>query len=56
MFKGNDSQDDEKVFLTERHCFSDLLEGVTSPCICGMTRKAWMVESLVQVWRILLLH
>ena len=52
----NGSQDDEKVFLTERHCFSDLLEGVTSTCTCGMTRKAWMVESLVQVWRMFLLH
>ncbi len=49
VYIGNEYPEEEGMFITERHCFSDLLEGVTSPCPCGMTHKAWMLESLKQV-------
>lgn len=51
MYLGDDSPEEqsESVFFTERHCLYDLLEGVSSSCPCGMTRKAWMLESVVQV-------
>lgn len=49
MYNGNESSTDEGMFLVEEHCFSDLLEGIATSCPCGMTRKAWMLESVVQV-------
>ena len=49
MYNGNDSPDDEAMFLTERHCFFDLLEGVASVCDCGLSLKPWVLESVVQV-------
>ena len=51
VYNGNGSKSDESMFIAEQHCFSDLLEGLTSSCPCGMTRKAWMLESVVQVGR-----
>ena len=38
-----------KHCLTERCCFSDLVEGLSSPCPCGLTVKPWTIESVVQV-------
>lgn len=49
VYNGNESPKDESMFIAEEHCFSDLLEGLTSSCPCGMTRRAWMLESVVQV-------
>lgn len=49
IYNGNQPSEEESMFLTELHCFSDLLEGITSPCLCGMTRQAWMLQSLVKV-------
>lgn len=50
MYIGDDSQSDaQSLFITERHTFTDLMEGLASPCPCGMTRNPWMLESLTQV-------
>ena len=49
MYVGDKSPDEQGMFVAEKHCFTDLLEGLTSACPCGMTTKAWMLESVVQV-------
>ena len=49
IFTGDETQDDSKLFLCERHCFTDLLQGLGTPCSCGLSNKPWIVESLVQV-------
>ena len=49
VYDGNSSPEEESLFLTERHCFDDLVSGLQSACPCGMTSKAWMLESVVQV-------
>ena len=41
--------EDEAAFLTERHCLTDLLEGMKSPCPCGISHNAWTLSSVVQV-------
>ena len=35
--------------MTERCCFSELDEGLSSPCPCGLTIKPWALESVTQV-------
>ena len=35
--------------MTERCCFSDLIEGLSSACPCGLTIKPWALESVMQV-------
>ena len=50
VYTGNIVQDDQNFFVTERHCMTDLLVELTSPCnYCGLTRNAWTTESLTQV-------
>ena len=65
MYDGNELPEEENMFISEQHCFADLLEGLASSCPCGMTRKAWMLESVTQVcinygcsikWTCILLH
>ena len=41
--------EDQALFVTERCCFSDLVEGLSSPCPCGLTIKPWALESVTQV-------
>ena len=41
--------EDQALFVTERCCFSDLVEGLSSPCPCGLTIKPWALESVMQV-------
>ena len=51
VFVGNVGQnrEDEASFLTERYCLDDLLEGLKSPCPCGISHNAWQLNSVVQV-------
>ena len=49
IYTGNTNQEEEAAFLTERFCFSDLLEGLKSPCPCGISNNAWVLSSLLQV-------
>ena len=41
--------EDQALFVTERCCFSDLVEGLSSPCPCGLTVKPWALEAVMQV-------
>lgn len=43
------SSEEQSLFVTERHCLSDLVEGLTTQCPCGVTRAPWVLESVVQV-------
>ena len=36
IYTNNTSPEDEATFLTEWHCLPDLIEGLKSPCTCGM--------------------
>lgn len=45
----DEHHEDQALFVTERCCFSDLVEGLSSPCPCGLTTKPWAVESVMQV-------
>lgn len=40
------SSEEQSLFVTERHCLSDLVEGLTTQCPC---RAPWVLESVVQV-------
>jgi hypothetical protein len=39
---------ENKQLITERHCFSDLVEGLSMQCPYGMTSAPWVLESTVQ--------
>ena len=53
FFKGvytdDGCSDDEFLFITERYCLTDLINGLASPCDYGLTRSPWIVGLLVQV-------
>ena len=46
---GDDHPEDQALFVTERCCLSNLVEGLASPCPCGLTIKPWALESDIQV-------
>ena len=46
---GDDHPEDQALFVTERCCLSNLVEGLASPCPCGLTIKPWALESVIQV-------
>ena len=39
---------DEQLFVTEHHCFADLVSGLTTPCQCG-TARLWNIDTVQQV-------
>ena len=53
MFTGDSSPDDKLSFVTERHCFLDLLTGLASPCSCGVTGSPWSLDSVTQKGHVL---
>lgn len=52
MYTDGASSEEQSFFVTERNCFSDLVEGLGTPCPCGMMRAPWVLESVVQVHKI----
>ena len=40
---------DSKLFIGEYHALSDLLDGLKTPCSCGMSSHPWVMESVIQV-------
>ena len=55
VYVGDTKEDDQSLFITERHCFQDLLSGLASACPCGLAVNAWIFVSAVQVWSRVLL-
>ena len=50
IYTGNDSPRSEpSLFVTEKHCFQDLVSGLGTPCSCGLIRNPWVLESVIQV-------
>ena len=49
MYTGDDSGDDSKLFICERHALTDLLQGLKVPCSCGMASNPWTLDSTIQV-------
>ena len=49
VYVGDTKEDDQSLFVTERHCFQDLLSGLASACPCGLAVNAWAFVSALQV-------
>ena len=49
IYIGDELADDQSLFITERHCFYDVITGLASPCPCGATKNPWMLDSVIQV-------
>ena len=49
MYTDGVSSEEQSLFIIERHCFSDLVEGLSTQCPCGKTSAPWVLESVVQV-------
>ena len=43
MYTDGASSEEQSLFITERHCFSDLVEGLSK------TSAPWVLESVVQI-------
>ena len=41
---------DSKLFIGKYHSLSDLLDGLKTPCSCGMSSHPWVMESVIQVF------
>lgn len=50
IYTGDVVADDSCLFVTKRHTFSDLVEGLSTPCTCGMSRNPWNIEPTTQVY------
>ena len=44
MYNGDNTPEDQALLVTERCCFSNLLEGLYSPCPCEVTAKRWVID------------
>lgn len=49
VYVGDECPEDQVMFVTEKCCFTDLVNGLSSPCLCGLTMKPWQLESVTQV-------
>ena len=49
VYAGDKCPEDQAIFVTEKCCFADLVNGLSSPCLCGLTMKPWELESVTQV-------
>ena len=49
MYKDHAPSDGEELFITEKQCFSDLMEELASLCPSCVSRNPWKVESITQV-------
>lgn len=49
VYISDEHPEDQALFVTERCCFTDLVEGLSSPCPCGLTIRPWALESVMQV-------
>ena len=46
MYVHDTVPEDGTCFVTERHCLSYLMDGLASPCPCGMTNNPWVLSLL----------
>ncbi len=49
MYTGDDSPDDQSLFITEKRCFNDLMTGLASSCSECLIRSCWQLDSVIQV-------
>ena len=49
VYVGDEHPEDQAMFVSEKCCFTDLVNGLSSPCLCGLTMKPWQLESVTQV-------
>ena len=44
IYTGDVSSEEGGLFVVEKGCFSDLLEGLYTPCSCGLVFNPWRVD------------
>ena len=49
IYCGDSHVVDSKLLIREQDPMSDLLEGLKTPCICGMASNPWALESTIQM-------
>ena len=49
IYTSDDSVDESRLFICERHALADLMEGLKTPCSCGMSSNPWTVDSIIQL-------
>ena len=49
IYTADTTPTDSKLFIGEYHALSDLLDGLKTPCSCGMSSHPWVMESVIQV-------
>ncbi len=49
MYTGDNSPDDQTLFITEKRCFDDLMTGLASSCSECLVRSCWRLDSVIQV-------
>ena len=49
IFIGDSAPTDSKLFICEYHALTDLIDGLKTPCTCGMSSHPWIMDSVVQV-------
>ena len=50
MYKDDSSSDGQSFFVAEKHCFTDLVKGLATPCQCGVVGGE-VPGSLSQLYR-----
>ena len=46
VYTGDSAPADSHLFI---HTLTDLLDGMKTPCACGMSSHPWIIDSSVQV-------
>ena len=49
MYTGDDNSDDSSLFICEQYALTELLDGLKTPCTCGMAKNPWTLDSTIQV-------
>ena len=49
VYAGDSTSTDSQLFICEYHALTDLLNGMKTPCTCGVSTHLWIIDSLVQV-------
>ena len=56
MYVGDEERTEQALFITERHCFTDLISALASPCSCGLATNPWVFDSATQVSVCMCMH
>ena len=49
VYTGDSAHTDSHPFICEYHTLTDLLDGMKTPCACGMSTHPLIIDSSIQV-------